>query len=333
MIHKLSTATTYLQTFIIHPQTGKHILRSYATGFFIRTQKALMLVTNWHVVTGLDPANPSVANVPPPCYLKATVYSKSRMVTELSLPLYSASMEPRWKEHSSGRNVDVIFYQLPLALDTYFDFVDIHSAEDDATITENVAKDVFILGYPFSRDEMREAFGEEAPYYLPIWKRGSIATEPTLRLGKHVLLIDSLSRAGMSGAPVVIAQDDKLMNVGSQENYEAFNKILTGETGALEALAQLDTKTMTEVTVKRFRLLGVYSGTIGSTRLPEIALGKCWHVEVLRALISTPRHGIMPFHAPVKNDHYDTFLAERPDGSITFRNADGEVVEQVQMRE
>jgi hypothetical protein len=330
VIHTLSRATSYLQTFIIHPQTGEHKLRSHATGFFIRATNTLLLVTNWHVVTGLDPANPTVSKVPPPHYLKATVISKKNMVTELSLPLYGPSMEPLWEEHSLGGEVDMVVYPLSLTLEKYFEFVDMHSAEDNAPIIEKVASDVFILGYPFSRDEMHEVFGDQAPYYIPIWKCGSIATEPALRLGKRVLLIDSLSRAGMSGAPIVIAQDDKFVNPRNRENSELFRQILAGEDSTLDALSQIDTKALTEVTVKRFRFLGVYSGTIGSTRLAEVALGKCWHVEVLRDLVANSRAGNMPAHAPLSNEHYDAFLAQLG-GSLAFKNEDGEIIERVRM--
>lgn len=332
MIHKLSRATSYLQTFVILPLTGEHKLRSHATGFFIRMKNMLLLVTNWHVVTGLDPANPTVSNIPPPHYLKATVISKcGTTVTELTLPLYGPTMKPIWDEHPSGGEVDIVVYPIPLEYEKHFEFVDMHSAEDAEPINEKVASDVFILGYPFSRDEMHQVFGEDAPYYRPIWKRGSIASEPALRLGNRVLLIDSLSRAGMSGAPIVIAQDEKVLNAGSEANSEAFKRLLSGEGGAIKAMSQIDTKALTEVTVKRFRFLGVYSGTIGSTRLSEVALGKCWHVEVLCDLLANPRSGSMPAHAPDKNAHYDAFLAQSPQGTLTRKDEEGRIIERIQI--
>lgn len=331
MIHKLSRTTTYLQTFVIHPQTGEHKFRSHATGFFIRATDALLLVTNWHVVSGLDPANPSVSTGPTPHYLKATVISKRGSVTELSLPLYGPSVTPRWEEHPLGGDVDIAIYPLPYALEKHFEFIDIHSAEDGDSIDEKVARDVFILGYPFSRDEMREVFGEGAPYYMPVWKHGSIATEPALRLGRRVLLIDSLSRAGMSGAPIVIAQDDKLLGAGNGANSAVFRQMLAGESNALDAVRQIDTEALTEKTVKRFRFLGVYSGTIGSTRLAEVALGKCWHAETLRDLVANSKRGAMPHHAPITNEHYDAFLAQFADGELTIKDVDGEVIERTRI--
>lgn len=333
MIHKLSRATTYLETYFIHPQTGECHLRSHATGFFLRASDAILLVTNWHVVTGLDPSDPSVSKMPTPQFVKATVIGKNRHVTELTLPLYGPSMEPQWDEHYAGSDVDIAIYPLPLALERHFEFVDIHSAQDGVRISETIAKDVFILGYPFSRQDMKSVFGDDAPYYLPIWKRGSIATEPALRLGRRVLLIDSLSRAGMSGSPVVIAQDDKLIGAGNKSNSDLFARMLAGEGSVLEALSQIDTSVLTEVTTKCFRFLGVYSGTIGSTRLAEVALGKCWHVDTLCELVANARRGEMPFHAPASNEHYDAFLAQVPGGQLTVKNVDGEVVERSSIRD
>lgn len=332
MIHKLSRATTYLETFFIHEQTGEYRLRSYATGFFLRANDAILLVTNWHVVTGLDPSNPSCAKLPTPQFVKATVIGKNRFVTELTLPLYGPSMEPQWDEHPARSDVDLVIYPLPLALENHFEFIDIHSAEDEANIAETIAKDVFILGYPFSRQEMKSVFGEDAPYYLPVWKRGSVATEPAVRLGRRVLLIDSLSRAGMSGAPVLIAQDDKLLGAGSHANSELFARMLSGQGSILDNLSRVDTSALTEQTTKRFRFLGIYSGTIGSTRLAEVALGKCWHVDTLRELVANARSGEMPFHAPSPNDHYDAFLAQIPGGQLTIKNAEGEVINRTSIR-
>ena len=63
------------------------------------------------------------------------------------------------------------------------------------TDTLQVSQDVFILGYP-------EAIGAEgAP---AIWKRGTVASEPGFPLNSRTcFLIDSATRPGLSGSPVV----------------------------------------------------------------------------------------------------------------------------------
>lgn len=204
VVHPISLATSYLQTFVITAD-GRHALRGHATGFFVRANGAILLLTNWHVVSGLDPASPSrqIGTLPSPHYLKVTVVSKKRMLTELTLPLYDHEMKPRWRVHPDGHNVDLAIMQIPDAAADHFNFYDIRSVEDAEDLEEIVGRDVFVVGYPFSRDELREGFGEEAPYFLPAWKRGSIASEPAVRLEGRIVLIDALSRAGMSGSPVL----------------------------------------------------------------------------------------------------------------------------------
>lgn len=330
MIHKLSRATSYLTTFYIDPNTGEPKERSRATGFFVRVHSALLLVTNWHVVTGLNPADPALAKSPPPHFLKATIFSKNGRLNELSLPLYTTSLKPLWQEHPDGPKVDIAIYPLSLALEDHFHFVDIQSAEDDSNIAEAVAKDVFILGYPFSSKEMQIGFGDDVPYYIPVWKRGTIATEPALQLGRGVLLIDSLSRSGMSGAPVVIAEDARMLKAANEANNEVMRRILAGES---RAVLELDHKALTDETIKHFRFLGVYSGVIGSTRLAEVALGVCWRVDTLRELIENARTGEMPNHAPMPNAYLDAFLTQFSDCQLIQKDVDGNVIDRTSLHD
>jgi len=331
VIQTLSRATTYLTTYFIDQRTGEPTLRSHATGFFLRANTALLLVTSWHVVSGLDPVDPSLVVNSPPHFLKVSVVDNEGSLSEISLPLYGSSMQPMWEEHPDGSKVDIAIYPLPLTLEKYFQFVDIQSAEDSAQIAEAVGKDVFILGYPFSSYEMRRVFGEDAAYYLPIWKHGTIATEPALRLGhRRVLLIDSLSRPGMSGAPIVIAQDAHLLRAQSETNSKVMERILAGDH---HAILELDQKALADEKVKQFQFLGVYSGVIGSTRLAEVALGRCWHMDTLHELVANARPGVMPFHAPLPNAHYEAFLAQFPPrGDLILKNADGDVAKHISMK-
>jgi hypothetical protein len=324
-VHSLSRATTYIETYGIRLDNGLHERRSHATGFFVETADAVLLVTNWHVVTGLDPANPTFAPSIVPHYLKATVRSNDAWLTELSLPLYSAAMEPLWHEHRAGHEVDVIVYALPLTMKKYFDLVDFVDAVDHKKIEASIAKDVFILGYPFSKKEMRDSFGDAAAYYLPVWKRGSIASEPALRFRNRVILIDALSRPGMSGAPIVVAEDEKVVSALSRGNEGVLRRLQNGDHSAI---LELDTNALSEGTKKRFNFLGVYSGVIGSTKLQEVALGKCWHADVLVELVQDHVSGRMPYHAPV-NPHgfYEKFIAEVRGGIMVRKDPKGNVID------
>lgn len=327
-IHPLSRATTYIESYYFDPVSGVERMRSHATGFFVRAPTAVLLITNWHVVSGLDPSQPSMLAMdkPVPHFLKIFVLDARGGLSALSLPLYDRDMLPRWEEHPEREAVDIAIYPLPLSLEEHFHFFDVPSAAGSHSIEETVAKDVFILGYPFSQDQLVDSFGQAAPFYLPVWKRGSIATEPALRFNDRVLLVDSLSRPGMSGAPVLVAQDDMVWQTSSATNAEVFEAIDRGGENALDLLLKLDPNDMRSATVKRFRLIGVYSGVIGNTKLEQIALGKCWHVDTLRELTANSCRGVMPFHAPIPNPFYDAFLEQVSGRRLVIKDHEGRVV-------
>jgi hypothetical protein len=113
-----------------------------------------------------------------------------------------------------------------------------------------IGSDVFILGFP-------KGIGQGT---FPIWKKGSIATEPlygAVQSGAPVILIDAVTRDGMSGSPVLY-----------------FGSDVAGEYGSA-AIADLDGP----------YVVGVYAGREGVT--PEensMALSRVWKVELLDAL-------------------------------------------------
>ncbi|WP_079212710.1 trypsin-like peptidase domain-containing protein [Brucella pituitosa] len=309
MINELSRATSYLQTFYLDHTKNRWALRSHATGFFIRTEESIFLVTNWHVVSGIDPASPKSAQGGTPYYIKSTIYGREGALTELTIPLYDRDMKPLWYEHPDGMDVDLVALKLPLQLEKYYHFYDIARVlNHDHNIAEHVGRDAFIIGYPFNRVEMLATFGDDAAYYLPVWKRGSIASKPALRLGGRVLLIGSLSRPGMSGSPVVIAEEVDEIGTNSRKNADALKELVAGR-NALDAVLKLDTDDLVPRRVKKYQLLGIYSGTIGTTRLAEVALGQCWHIDVIKQLFDDARPGTVP-NAPTEHDLYNALLDE-----------------------
>jgi len=245
---------------------------------------------------------------------------------ELVMPLYDEKLNPCWFEHPERHKIDIAVLEIPRPLEENFQFVDIQSVEDEGNIPEVVAKDVFILGYPFKKDDFKNQFGDDVPYYLPVWKRGSIASEPELPLGGRVILIDSLSRAGMSGAPVLIAEDRSGMRARTAEADAVIRRIAAGDTSALR---ELDMSKVEDVRGKQFRLLGVYSGTIGSTKLAEVALGKCWTVKTLADVLSRAVPGVMPFHGPEPNPYYDEYLNRIAGGDLIMLDAKGDEISRV----
>jgi hypothetical protein len=116
-----------------------------------------------------------------------------------------------------------------------------------------IGMDVFILGYPF---------GSKTPA-LPVWKRGSIASEPDMvRNSKDATgyyLVDTASRPGMSGSPVILR---------SWSNHILESSMWTTSNDKLP----ID------------RIIGVYSGRLKSKQ-EEAQIGLVWHVDYIDQII------------------------------------------------
>lgn len=112
------------------------------------------------------------------------------------LNLYDPEGLPTWIEHPSGNRVDVV--AIPID-DVDYDWQGrVLPLNMKKPIFHNpmVGEDCYIVGYPE---------GLLGPNGTPIWKRASIATEPELDYDERPLfLADSLTRPGLSGAPVFV---------------------------------------------------------------------------------------------------------------------------------
>lgn len=115
----------------------------------------------------------------------------------------------------------------------------------------HVGSDVFILGYPF---------GITGGEKLPIWKRASIASEPAIDLdGLPKIFVDTASRPGMSGSPVILKQRRQAT-------------IIQGNL----------------ISRYSMRFIGIYSGRIGSNDQLQAQLGIVWKAHVIDEIINQP---------------------------------------------
>lgn len=177
---------------------------------------------------------------------------------DFEVPLRDASDLPLWLKHPvHADRVDVV--AVPITLPDHLHATDIEKfiePMNDET-TESVADDVFILSYPF---------GMSAGGVFPIWKRGSIASEPALDLNDlPMFYVDTASRSGMSGAPVVLFERRPVTLMrNSPENPER-----------------------QEISQHRMKVLGDYSGRIGAddTGL-KAQLGIVWKARVIDEVVS-----------------------------------------------
>lgn len=108
--------------------------------------------------------------------------------------MYDANGEPLWWEHPThGRRVDVVV--LPLTNTTGVQLYPYDPSNPGPGIIYGPSDALSIIGFPF---------GLTGGGALGIWVQGTVATEPAIDFeGLPCLLIDSRTRSGQSGSPVI----------------------------------------------------------------------------------------------------------------------------------
>ena len=157
------------------------------------------MITNWHVVTGRSAlagkslhrhaGRPNVARA----WFNTRV--QQFLNQEYVIRIRDDDDLPLWLAHPSrGRAVDVVAIPLPYRWKELI--FDLHPINRYAAVqlTVRVVTEVFSLRY---------LFRPEPPGY-PVWKRGSMASEPDLAtIGAGYYLVDTASRPGMSASPII----------------------------------------------------------------------------------------------------------------------------------
>ena len=225
-----------------------------ATAFVWERRDTLYLITNWHVVTcrnyttGRHLAN----HAGEPNKLIALFNPKERTLDKLTrdVSLRDANEKPKWLVHPPHRHkVDVVAIPLSRS-DGEVRFEPINKLDRDPLRVE-IGMDVYVLGYPFGAP----------PPSLPVWKRGSIASEPQLaRLTQNYFLVDTASRPGMSGAPVI---------------RRSWGSHLT------ESGTSLQSRGAT-------KFVGIYSGRLATNDPLDAQLGIVWPESLITEIIDAP---------------------------------------------
>jgi hypothetical protein len=234
---------------------------STATAFFILRNSKYYLVTNWHVVSGRNPETGKClsSSCAEPNNLLVRLHKNSEYIefSDFEVALFDSEDAKLWLEHPSfNERVDVI--ALEVCIPEHLSIFDIERFIEpfNEETEESVATDVFVIGYPF---------GRSVEGMFPIWKRASVASEPCIDIdGLPKILVDTASRSGMSGSPVILYEKRAVT-------------IVDGTPGQLG------------VQMSRFRmkLVGVYSGRIGvDDDNIKIQLGVVWKSSIIDEIIS-----------------------------------------------
>jgi len=188
-----------------------------ATGFFysgtLNGKKNYWLVTNWHVLSGRNAEDPGEILhsqlALPNCLRLSLILKQPRpengtnqgatyQIQELTVRLYDDNSRAIWYQHSQGNGLDVAVINTGLGVDR-FEINGVNDLAMQNDMAVQIGNNVFILGYPL---------GFRHFINTPIWKRGSIASEPNLETpeSRTRVVIDATTRQGMSGAPVIMRE-------------------------------------------------------------------------------------------------------------------------------
>ena len=242
-----------------------------ATGFIYNRNNQQYLVTNLHVTSGRNIDTGKILDIhgAVPEFIQAQISicdEKTNIVQKvgkLTLNLYDTNNMPLWLVHPIyKRNVDIAIVPILLQNEQPFLFFAINDIEIIDTKV-SVADDVFVVGYPL-------ALGTNENKDLPIWKRASIASEPSINYfndGRKAFVIDGTTRDGMSGSPVFF--------------YSNLAITSTQDGGVSVSMSKQRT----------FNFLGIYSGRLQSCNKnnepieKESFLGLVWKKELIDEII------------------------------------------------
>jgi len=250
-VDKYSIATVPLDQFFSTTHLG------LATGFVWEEGGRPFLVTNWHVVSGKNPQTGKhlSATAAEPDRLQVLWHQKTQVSADATGPrvkreelLRDPNGQPRWLVHPQHRsNVDVV--AIPLEQTDGLQLFPINKLESH-DLAVLVGMEVFVVGYPYGLSAAE----------LPVWKRGSLASEPEVTdATQRYVFIDTASRPGMSGAPVI------------RRSYGS-HVMRSGGTTMGDHV--------------RTKFLGVYSGRLTSEDPLDAQLGMMWPATLLSEIIS-----------------------------------------------
>jgi hypothetical protein len=192
----------------------RDVVLAKGTGFFWRLSSGIALVTAWHNFTGLHHTlrTPISAGGGMPDSVRVRYTAKTpQQFKGQTFPLYlDADLdEPRWFVHRDcGSFFDIASLRLTLEKHDVFCANDVQLEGSEHALP---GSDLFAIGYPQ---------GVSTIGVIPIWKRGTLASEIDLPTEGHPkFLIDIAGRGGLSGAPVYRVQRG-LISEGSGENRQ-----------------------------------------------------------------------------------------------------------------
>jgi hypothetical protein len=190
---------------------------SSATGFIYRYADNYVLVTNLHVLIGINPNTGEIIDrrgfVPNKLKFYMNLFGDqfgSFNITPFASDIVNDGKTVWYESASANPIIDVAMIELAEIVENFEQMKGrviylrggkmLIECDERGNATfafhayPRVGWDVYILGFP-------RGIGQGA---FPIWKKGSIATEPLYSVSRSpIILVDAVTREGMSGSPVL----------------------------------------------------------------------------------------------------------------------------------
>jgi hypothetical protein len=252
------------QLYMCFTSTG--MVLSNATGFLFSLEDRIFLITNWHNVSGYDPNTMKTLSeyggIPDMISIFFRLKKEKGKLKMEKILLYDDVdlTKPNWLVHPVEKEkVDVV--AIEISKSDEFVYSAINKADFENDIKLEIGDDCFVIGYPFN----------EFRYLgLPVWKKASVATEPSVNEDQlPKLLIDSATRPGLSGSPVIFQR--------------------SGIHNLVDGIIKDDSIIGT---IRGF--VGIYSGRIGQGEI-NAQLGIVWKKHVIEEIITGNQKGDIDF--------------------------------------
>lgn len=210
-----------LASVIIQAKKGEKELW-YGTGFFIKVKSTNYLITNNHVVGGKCHTddfkrrrNNDGKKDTLPDVISVRIFDKNLGAFKFeSLGLDDVKgnlLYTKFYENEKDENTLLDVVAIPIkGLNSIHGNVTVNGYDSTSIggIQLYNSQQLFVVGYP-----------EKTDNFYPIWKSGTIASEPNfIYVGNSTFYIDATTRGGMSGSPVVF-RDNKILRADGNLDF------------------------------------------------------------------------------------------------------------------
>lgn len=247
---------------------------SLGTGFFFaKTDDAgkptvAFLVTNYHVLTGYAPGQKGPKKGDRIRYFLHTDPVKPESVKTVEFPLYTTGGSPTWITNPSEPSADIALIPIPSSAAQGTHVIVFGEKDTKSEIRIAPMSPVTLVGYPYGYFDTKN--------FLPIWKTGSIASEPGYDFqGKRLFVVDVSAFPGMSGSPVLaIGMGSYPGKNGGLVAGDA--RQLLGVFASIETLQEK--KFVEEIAVEQAKKMGVITAT-------SLELGHVWKADIILEIV------------------------------------------------